>query len=78
MYKKYEFVYFDPKKYSQYDGEQNKIDNFWFAKKDVPSYFNSNLHDSNGIFFKNMNEEYWTKNFYFETKYLPFYHLHLI
>lgn len=34
-YKKYEFVYFDPKKHNSDEGEKNKIDNFWFAKEDI-------------------------------------------
>lgn len=43
---------------------KNKIDNFWFAKKYVPA-------NSSAFINTYMDEEYWTKNFYFETKY-PF------
>jgi len=59
-YQKYEFAYFDPKKYSQYDGEKNKIDNFWFAKEDIIAA-NDQKFDTTK----------WTKVFNHDSK-LPF------
>jgi phage-related protein len=60
-YKKYDFVYFDPKKTNaQYDGEKNKIDNFWFAKEDIAA--------TNDLKFYTQK---WTKTFNHDSK-LPF------
>jgi hypothetical protein len=59
-YKKYDFVYFDPKKYNQYNGEVNKIDNFWFAKEDIET---SNLNK--------FDVRKWTKVFNHDSKF-PF------
>jgi phage-related protein len=49
----------------------SKISNFWWCKKDhnAESYNAGNF--LGGSFYKNINTENWTKNFYFETKY-PF------
>ena len=59
-YKKHEFVYFDPKKFNDYEGEKNKIDNFWFAKQDIfPTYD------------QKFDTTKWTKTFYHDSK-LPF------
>ena len=60
-YKKHSFVYFD--NYLSYFTEtknfsNNKIDNFWFAKKDIAANTNFSLSD-------------WTRNFIHEPK-LPF------
>lgn len=52
-YNKYDFVYFET------SDSKNKIDNFWFAKSDVPANNTS------------FDESYWTKRFIFEPK-LPF------
>jgi hypothetical protein len=60
-YKKYDFVYFD--QYLTYFTEdknfsKNKMDNFWFAKKDIDVNTPFSLSD-------------WTRNFAYESK-LPF------
>ena len=49
---------------------KNKIDNFWFAKQDVQGFYAGADHTGYG-FIGNINEQVWTKNFYFESKY-PF------
>ena len=59
-YKKYEFVYFDPETYNEYNGEKNKIDNFWFAKQDIESTNNQKFDTTK-----------WTKTFNHDSK-LPF------
>jgi phage-related protein len=59
-YSKYDFVYFDPKKYSEHDGEKNKIDNFWFAKEYISAANNQKFDTTK-----------WTKIFNHDSK-LPF------
>lgn len=54
-YKKYDFVYYEPLDLTS----KNKMDNFWFAKNDIPS--------SPSVF----NPSQWTKKFIYETKF-PF------
>ena len=54
-YKKYDFVYYESLDLTS----KNKMDNFWFAKNDIPS--------SPSVF----NPSQWTKKFIYETKF-PF------
>jgi phage-related protein len=58
-YKKYDFVYIDPSTVSLAKNyTNNKINNFWFAKTDIPE--NTPFSTNN-----------WTRDFFYETK-LPF------
>lgn len=57
-YEKNSIVYY----FDQVTRGDFKLDSFWFAKKQVPA---------RPFYAYVLDEEYWTKNFYFETKY-PF------
>ena len=55
---------------------KTKMDDFWFCYKDYPKIsYNVNYNNTHDyyrkVFAADINADYWTKNFYFQTKY-PF------